>query len=206
LKPHARWLGLLVLGLGIVPPTPTRGHDIPNARVDRAIQVDLRPGRLTIAYEVSLSELTLAQDLRQLVGPIDATEPKALFDRYGHETGPLNARGLLVTIDGRDCTLADRGFDLAIEEHPRFTFRFEAPLPPRGRLAIRDTNYVASEGTSRLALRAPGLAVRGFDGPSDVQTIPIRPTWQLTDQEEQRGRQHTIDFGPELTPQVAKGP
>ena len=41
------------------------GHDIPNQRVDRSIQVTLTPGRLEIDYEVSLTELTLTQDLRR---------------------------------------------------------------------------------------------------------------------------------------------
>ena len=45
-----------------------RAHDIPNQRVDRSIQVTLGPGRLEIDYEVSLSELTLTQDLRALDG------------------------------------------------------------------------------------------------------------------------------------------
>ena len=42
---------------------PTNGLDV-NARVDRSIQATLAPGRLAIDYEVSLSELTLTQDLR----------------------------------------------------------------------------------------------------------------------------------------------
>ena len=51
-----------------LPPLAAHAHDIPNARVDRSIQVSLDPGRLEIDYEVSLSELTLTRDLRMLVG------------------------------------------------------------------------------------------------------------------------------------------
>ena len=94
----------------------------------------MRPGRLTIDYEVSLSELTLTRDLRDLIGALPGGDRRDWFDRYGQETGPLNAKGLLVSVDGRPLPLHARGFDLAIEEHPRYTFHFEAVIPPRGRL------------------------------------------------------------------------
>ncbi len=128
-------------------------------------------GRLEIDYEVSLAELTLAQDLRSLIGiiPPEVSTREDLYNRYGRETGPLNARGFLVTVDGEPMTLRYKSFDLIVEDHPRFTFHLTAPLPERGRLAILDTNYVAAEGTSRLALRvAKGINVKGYDGPDNV--------------------------------------
>src|SRR6185312_14180321 len=98
--------------------------------------------------------------LRSLVGSVPSADRTALFARYGDETGPLNAKGFLVAVDGRPLTLRFASFDLAVEQHPRYTFHLAADLPPRGRLTVRDTNYVASEGTSRLALRAsPGVRV-----------------------------------------------
>ena len=56
----------LLLGLAVATTLlpMARSHDIPNQRLDRSIQVTVRPGRLEIAHEVSLSELTLTQDLR----------------------------------------------------------------------------------------------------------------------------------------------
>jgi ABC-type nickel/cobalt efflux system permease component RcnA len=172
-----------------------RGHDIPNARVDRAIQVTLRPGRLEVEYEVSLAELTLVRDLRGLIGAIPRLERAGLFARYGSETGPLNAKGLLVAINGLPIALRSETFELAVEEHPRYTFHYLADLPARGRLTLRDTNYVASEGTSRLALRATdGVSVSGFDGAENVADVPIRPVWQQTDLEEERSRQVAVEF------------
>jgi nickel/cobalt exporter len=172
-----------------------RAHDIPNARVDRSIQATVRPGRLGVDYEVSLSELTLAQDLRSLIGGVPGSDREALFDRYGRETGPLNARGMLVAVDDNPIELRCRGFALAVEEHPRYTFHFEAELPARGRLALQDTNFIASEGTSRLALRGlGGVTIRGDDGPPDVQQVPSRPSWQLTDAEERRTKQIAVDY------------
>src|SRR5262249_46632049 len=130
--------------------TSVSAHDIPNEQVDRSIQATVEPGRLTIDYEVSLAELTLAQDLRRLVGVIPGADRAALFDRYGRETGPLNAKGFVVAVDKQPIDLECRGFDLAVESHPRYTFHFDATLPSQGRLLIRDTNYSESKGTSRL--------------------------------------------------------
>jgi ABC-type nickel/cobalt efflux system permease component RcnA len=177
-------------------PAPTRAHDIPNARVDRSIQATLEPGRLRFDYEVSLSELTLTRDLRMLLGSgsLPGVERRDWFALYGRETGPLNARGLLVTSEGRPVDVRFLGFDLDVEEHPRFVFHLEASGPFRGRLTIQDTNYAGSEGTSRLAVRGrEGVTIRGDDLPGDVESIPIRPVWQLTEDQERRTRQVAVD-------------
>jgi ABC-type nickel/cobalt efflux system permease component RcnA len=117
--------------------------------------------------------------------------------RYGALTGPLHARGFLVTVDGEPCELNFKDFDLFTDEpHPRYLFRLEAALPARGRLGLRDTNYVSSEGTSRLALAAAGLAVTGYDGPPDLAAVPSRPVWQLTDDEERRTKAVEVAFAP----------
>ncbi|MBX6312315.1 MAG: ABC transporter permease [Isosphaeraceae bacterium] len=189
---RASCLGLLIALLAI----PVSAHDIPNARVDRSIQVLLHPGHLEVDYEVSLAELTLAQDLRALIGPLPGADREVLFDCYGRETGPLNAKGLLVSVDGAPISLKVRGFDLAVEEHPRYTFHFEAAaLPPRGRLKIQDTNYASSEGMSRLALRgAGGVLIRGDALPTDVEQIPWRPVWQLSDEEERRTKGLDVEY------------
>jgi ABC-type nickel/cobalt efflux system permease component RcnA len=183
---------------------PAWSHDIPNARVDRAIQAILGAGRLEVDYEVSLSELTLTQDLRALIGTLPGVDRRAWFDRYGQETGPLNAKGLLVAIEGRAVELRCRGFDLSVEEHPRYTFHFEAAIPRRGRLAIQDTNFEASEGTSRLAVRGAGVVrIRGDDLPSDLALIPARPVWQLTDAEERRTKQVEVTYETASSPAAA---
>ncbi len=188
---------LLSLCLAAAWVSPARAHDIPNARVDRSIQATVRPGRLTIDYEVGLSELTLTRDLRALIGALPGADRRDWFDRYGRETGPMNGKGLLVTVDGRPIPLATRGFDLAVEDHVRYTFHFAADIPPGGRLAIRDANYAAGEGTSRLALRGlDGVVVRGDALPGDVALIPVRPAAGLTEAERLRSMGLEVDFGP----------
>jgi nickel/cobalt exporter len=187
--------------LVVIAGSPAIAHDIPNARVDRSIQATLGPGRLRVDYEVSLAELTLAQDLRKLVGELPGADRRGWFEAYGKEVGPLNAKGLLVLVDGSEVDLTAVGFDLVVEGHPRYTFHFEADVPPSGRLSLNDSNYAASEGTSRLALRAVGgIAVRGDSLPTEVTQIPIRPVWQLSPEEERRTRRLTIDYSPSGLP------
>ena len=190
LRCGAAWLAVAVLGA-----TRVCAHDIPNQRVDRSIQVTLSPGRLDIDYEVSLTELTLTQDLRSLVGPKPGTERSEWLALYGEVTGPLNAKGFLVSIDGAPVALASAGYRLVVEEHPRFTFRLTAELPAAGRLSIHDTNFVSSEGTSRLAIRdRGGLVIEGDNGPAEVDQMPIRPVWDLSDAEERRTKQIEVRY------------
>lgn len=171
-------------------------HDIPDARVDRSIQIIVEPGRLRVAYEVSLSELTLVRDLRRLLevvpGEIDR---EALYRLYGEGTAALNARGFVVTVNGEERALTAESFELVIEEHPRFTFHFVARLPESGKLVVRDANYVSSDGTSRLAVQGKGAWVKGYTGPESVFDVPVRPVWQLGPDEERRTREAAIEFG-----------
>ena len=124
------------VGIVLVLATAALAHDIPDARIDRAIQVVLRPGRVEVDYEVSLAELTLVRDYRSLFGPLPDADRRELFEDYCRRIGPLDARGLLLSVNDRPIELESRGHDLAIEEHPRYTFHFAAELPGRGRLAL----------------------------------------------------------------------
>jgi ABC-type nickel/cobalt efflux system permease component RcnA len=114
---------------------------------------------------------------------------------------------VLVSVDGRPVPLTCLRFDLAVEEHPRYTFHLAAALPGHGRLVIQDTNYTEARGASRLALRAdPALTVVGDDLPHDVNQIPLRPTWLLSDLEERRTRQVEVDFQPITTTAAPRPP
>ncbi len=192
-----RTLGRFVLALAalnMVLPA-ARSHDIPNQRVDRSIQVTVFPGRIEVDYEVSLSELTLTQDLRALSGSLPVGDRSTWLALYAQVTGPLDAKGLLVTVDGQPVSLDVQRYELVVEEHPRYTFHFAASVPAAGRLTVRDQNYISSEGTSRLAVRGRGGAtVAGDDLPEDVDQIPARPVWQLSDDEERRTKQVTVRF------------
>ena len=170
-------------------------HDIPNERIDRSIQVSLSPGLIAVDYEVSLAELTLTQDLRRLIGSLPGADRQDWLTRYGQETGPLNAKGMLVTVDGKPILLSMKNFNLDVEEHPSYRFHLVAQIPARGRLRVHDTNYVSSDGTSRLAIRGQGgVLIEGDQLPGDVALIAIRPVWALSDDDERRTKQVVVDY------------
>jgi nickel/cobalt transporter (NicO) family protein len=191
---HRVWLVLELVSASLAVPAAW-SHDIPNQRVDRSIQVSIKPGRIAIDYEVSLTELTLTQDLRSLIGTLPGADRSEWLAEYARVTGPLDAKGILVSIDDQPAGLSFRGYDLVVEEHPRYTFHFESAIPDQGRLSIRDTNYASSEGTCRLAVRGrDGVTIAGDDLPADVDQIPIRPVWQLSDVEELRTKQVDVRY------------
>ena len=170
-------------------------HDIPNAQVDRSIQATLRPGRIEVEYEVSLAELTLTQELRELVGPLEGGDREAWLDLYGRETGPLNAKGFKLEVDGLPIDLAFRRFTLVLEGHPRYNFTLDGAIPPRGRLMLQDLNFTSGEGTCRLAIRGlGGVKVSGDGLPGEVSAIPIVPVWKLTDAEERRTKRVEVTY------------
>jgi len=196
---------LLLLSTSIRP--RAHAHDIPSARVDRSIQVTLQPGRLSIDYEVSLAELTLTRDLRNLVGVLPEGDRDDWFRQYGEVTSPLNAKGLLVSINQRPLPLRSKGYDLVVEEHPQLTFHYEADLPHAGHLKVQDTNYVSSEGSSRLAIRGlDGVHLKGDSLPGDVRLIDIQPIWLMSDLEERRSKQAETDFNTEATHSTSAQP
>ena len=65
---------LFVFAFAAAPLSPAWPHDIPNERIDRSIQVSLSRELIAIDYEVSLTELTLTQDLRRLIGSLPGAE------------------------------------------------------------------------------------------------------------------------------------
>ncbi len=196
-------IAILIIAFIPVPSTRCWAHDIPNERVDRSIQVIVGPASLEIRYEVSLSELTLTRDLRRLVGRIEGGTLAEWFERYGRELEPLNARGFLVTWDGRELDVKAQGMSWVVEEHPLYTFTYRVDLPEESddgptavsnALVVEDRNYRSSEGTSRLAIRArDGVDLVGNDLPENVESITTRPTWMLSDEEETRTRRVVVE-------------
>jgi nickel/cobalt exporter len=147
-----------------------------------------------------MGELTLIRDLRSLVGPFSVQDRGDLYDHYLREVGPLNARGFRLTVDGRELELAVAEARWAVEEHPILTFRLESAIPQTGLLQLVDTNYVSSLGSSRLAFRHSDLmSSEGYVGPAEVDDLPFRPVWQLSDAEEQSTREIKVNYRPATT-------
>ena len=70
-----------------------------------------------------------------MIGSLPGADRQEWLARYGQVTGPLNAKGVLVTVDGEPVPLSMRSFDLVVEDHPRYTFHLTGRVPARGSAA-----------------------------------------------------------------------
>ena len=122
-------------------------------------------------------------------------------------TGPLNAKGILVAVNGQPQALAvgglrpgDRG---ASALHVSFSLVDSTPGPaldPRHQLPEQRGN----EPAGRCA-GATGSCSSGDDLPSDVNAIPIRPVFLLSDDEERRTKQVEVNFNGPDRPMAESG-
>ena len=188
---HAWRLALLV---SLATPIASSGHDIPDSRVDRAIQVDLQPGRIEVRYTLSLSEWTLYQDLKAL-DAIDRAPTESIVDHYAAVVAPLNAAGLIGRVNETPLEWTIGPIEVRRDDHLLLTFEFDAPIDPAGSLVLTDSNYASAYGTSRLALRTdPRIVVDGYSGPASVDEIPERPIWDLDIDEETASKHLEIAY------------
>ena len=95
----------LILGSAIAGAArPLLAHDVPNRAFDRAVELVIGPDQIQVTYHLSLTQLTLAEELLALVGPggLSGAGPNERMDKYATEMGPLLARGLVVKVDDEE--------------------------------------------------------------------------------------------------------
>lgn len=181
------FLGVLVLAAPYV-----LAHDVPNRFFDRAVQVVVDSERIYVLYDLSISELTLAEELMSLIGTgqLSSLAPDQWLQRFAVEMAPLLAEGVVVRVDGREIRLRPSGENHDVfEGHPRFRFRFAAELPPWGgsaqrEIQVEDTNFFLERGAVRLALAGEGgVEVVRSSAARTVDEIRVRPDWELTPEE-----------------------
>lgn len=181
---------------------PTRAHDIPNERVDRSLQIVLEPPLLQVVYEVSQTEWTLYQDLKRLAPERTGDARLDRIEGYARMIAPLNARGLLATIDEAELSWIVDDVVVNYEEHLLLRFVFRASIPEQGTLHVLDSNYASSYGVSRLALRHdPTTRISGYDGPKNLEEVEEIPLFLMSDEEERESREVTIDYAPQDDPE-----
>ena len=191
---------LNLLGTILIGSTSVFVHDIPDERVDRGLQIFLDPPNLRVVYEVSLTEWTLYQDLKRLAPELAPGERFDRIERYARYVAPLNARGLLASVDGNEISWQVAEPEVDLQEHPRLRFHFHSSIPLCGNLRLQETNYSSSYGTSRLALQtSPTTWMSGYEGPTDLAEVPELPIWALSDEEERRTRELAIDYRAEIS-------
>lgn len=172
-------------------------HDVPNRFFDRAVQVAVEPGAIHVLYDLSVSELTLAEELMALVGPDGLAQLPAdrWLERFAQEMADLLAGGVLVEANGAEVPLKPIGFNYdTFEGHPRFRFRFDGKLPELAEgeelfIQVEDTNFFLERGAVRMALcPLDGTELLRSSAPWTVDEVRVRPGWQMTPEEADAAR------------------
>jgi ABC-type nickel/cobalt efflux system permease component RcnA len=193
-------LGLLIGGGG----GSVSAHDVPDRFFDRSIQVSIGSDRLSISYQLSLTQLTLAEELLSLVdaGVLARSDDSERLTRYAQGMGPLLAQGLIVKVDGTAVPVRFAAATHRVEDHPRFTFELDVPdvvqvarlrdnpttsVPHR--LSLEDTSFFLEKGCIRIAIRARELCeIVRSTVPAKLDAVTVRPSWEMTPEQQDEAR------------------
>lgn len=174
---------------------PLSAHDIPQRFFDRALDVTIESQQIRVTYHLSLSALTMAEELLSLVGAggISGMASAERMDLYAERLGPLLAHGLLVRVDAAPLDLVFRGATHVMEEHPRFQFEFGAVTSDfdRGthRIQLEDTSFFLEKGQIRIALRAsPPYALQSSSVPAQLDEVVTKSAWEMTPEQQDAAR------------------
>ena len=194
--PLSRTVATVCLILGAVVAS-AMAHDVPNRFFDRSVQLAVEAGRVHVQYELSISELTLAEQLLALVGPAGLAElpAHAWLERFAREMGELLAEGVEVRFDDQPVSLKVLGYSFdTFEGHPRFRFRFAGELPntkleePHW-LEVEDTNFFLERGAVRMALcPLEGTELLESTVPWTVDEVRVQPGWEMSPEEADEAR------------------
>lgn len=194
-RPYAAVSRLIAASLILILTCDVFAHDIPRQRVDRTIQIIVSPGQMRVEYALELDDATIAADLRRLKPGRLPADPEEWLDAYGRLVAPRVAAGLVVEgPKGLISTpwhvdLVDRSREL----HTIYRFHLSVALPAPGAYRFRETNFLSSEGLSRLGvMAATGEPVELINqGPysAKADSKPYEPVWLLDDDALKRTRQ-----------------
>jgi nickel/cobalt exporter len=198
-----RWFAWALVG-ALVGARASQAHEVPDRFFDRLIQVQLTRDELRVTYDLSLTELTLAEELLALVGPsgLSGLSSDQWLQRFGTDLGPLLARGLLVELAGRELPLQYVSVRWSTSEgHPRFWFLFRGWLPPlKGPTALRieETSFFLERGVVRIGIRAEaGVKLSRSSVPADAEAVPVKADWEMSPEEADAQRRAEALLEPE---------
>jgi nickel/cobalt exporter len=170
-------------------------HDVPQRYFDRGLAVAIGSHEIRVTYQLSLSHLTMADELLSLVGAggMSGTGATDRLNLYADKMGPLLARGLVVTVDGIAVELSYRSATHMLEDHPRFHFELAGPLelPDRDEhtLQLEDTSFFLEKGLVRIAIRAETpCELKWSDVPSSLEAVLPKSGWEMTPEQQDAAR------------------
>lgn len=164
---------------------PAIAHDIPRQRVDRTVQLQVEPALLRVEYTLELDDSTIAADFRRLRPGALPPDPEEWLNAYGKLVAELLPQAFRLV--GPDNEAAEGWKTTRIEKlreiHTVYEFTYEILLTATGPWRFSDQNFRASEGSSRLGIRASGgVQIKSPEPyPESARAKPYQPFWMLDD-------------------------
>mgnify|MGYP001592621136 CR=1 FL=1 len=189
-----RWL--LLLGLACAGGARSLwAHDVPDRTFDRAVELVIEPERIHVTYHLSLTQLTLAEELLSLVerGDLSGAGPVERRERYATEMGPLLARGLVLQVNDEELKLRFVRATHRVEDHPRFQFEMESNTSSDrssdARLSLEDTNFFLEKGRHRIVIRAAApCELAHATVPAQLDDVQTKASWEMTPEQQDAAR------------------
>ena len=185
---------------------PAIAHDIPRQRVDRTVQLDIEPALLRVEYTLELDDTTIAADFRRLKPGALPPDPEEWLNAYGKLVAELLPQAFRLV--GPDNEAAEGWKTTRIEKlreiHTVYEFTYEIPLTATGPWRFSDQNFRASEGSSRLGIRASGgVQIKSPEPyPESARDKPYQPIWML----DEKALKRTISWQGEISWPVGAKP
>ncbi|MFM7131320.1 MAG: hypothetical protein ACKO0V_18380, partial [bacterium] len=180
------WVALAILVFyGCSATCQTEAHDIPRQRVDRTVQMVVEPRLLRVEYTLELDDSTIATDFRRLEPGALPPDPEEWLNAYGKRVADLLPQAFRLV--GPNQEAAEGWKTTRVEKlreiHTVYEFTYEIPLNSTGLWRFSDQNFRASEGASRLGIRASGGAqIKSPEAyPESARSVPYQPFWMLDD-------------------------
>jgi ABC-type nickel/cobalt efflux system permease component RcnA len=171
-------------------------HPLATRNFDCAAQVRAGANKITIHYELVVSELTLTTELLKFHEsgqiPADGQQAAAL---YAETIFPVLEAGLILSVDESRVELTPGQASQSRSDHVYLSFEMTAPITVTERPAtieLLDTNFEGEPGYRRLAVDAsPPVSISSSNVPRKLADVSLTATWELTPEEEE-ARTHSI--------------
>ena len=145
----------------ILPPASLLAHDLDDGFVEKAVQVRIRDGELSIEYAIGLTEPTMNQLLAAEPRlPLPAKEPPAVSvrERFKHHLETWMQKQFSTKINDKKCRLEIHSISDYPKHHYDFVVEMSCKLPADRSLELRiqDGAFGQLDGAARFALKSTG--------------------------------------------------
>ncbi|HAY81836.1 MAG TPA: hypothetical protein DCY79_18690 [Planctomycetaceae bacterium] len=139
----------------------TAGHELPNGKIERRVQVSVKPDRVLVEYSLAMNAVTLEAELRKC-GQKPAETFDTMWQQYQKIILPAIHQHLRLSVDGKSTPLQPIRAEYSGWSHRHLTCLLKADVALTQRpqkLVVTDGNFCDAPGNYRIAMK-PRSGVR----------------------------------------------